>query len=480
MTLHKPIFQLMTKFIVVGGGPVGCLAALQLAKHGHHVTIYEGRHEIPNDPEQSYPIGVNPRGLHAIESVAPDVAAQIRKEGRLVDAWDIYAGPRRVAHQPSGVVYGTSRGAVNLHLWRACEQLPDKITLVMCHRLRSMDFNAKTLTFDVMDPQNPNVKQSVVVNAEDARIIAADGVHSTVRTCVRDADSGFLVDVLPWTNEYRVLFGIPGKLTDEIDPAVHYIFTGGYTAVIDNGGQLQWTLTTTVRDADSDSSLSQLVHESEATEDNIAKLKKWIDSIAPAFAALVPEQEWSKYFSRRTYRGAVVHCNRFHFGQWVVLLGDAAHSVLPPTGEGINSGMEDTFVLSECLASGGEADLFERYTAARKPDIQALFDYASHLNTSPTFAGERIARLIFLIVENSSKTSIGENLFGPSGAKRLSYRKIVDTWRLRRAIWLNLARLITYPLAGIAALISLPFSLFKAKTPKKLEKTPQKQLQGVV
>ena len=40
-----------------------------------------------------------------------------------------------------------------------------------------------------------------------------------------------------------------------------------------------------------------------------------------------------------------------HVSEFCVLLGDAAHSVLPPTGEGINSGLEDALVLADAYAA---------------------------------------------------------------------------------------------------------------------------------
>ncbi|KAF0685347.1 Aste57867_22738 [Aphanomyces stellatus] len=447
----------MGKFIVIGGGPVGCLAALHLAKQGHTITIYEGRSEIPNDPSQSYPIGANPRGLHAIEVVAPDVAARIRTDGRLIDAWEIYAGSRRVAKQASGVVVGTSRGSVNLHLWAACAREPS-ITLAMNHRLRSMDFTAQTLEFDVG-------ATSVTIGASDARVIGADGVHSTVRRLVAASDATFEATVTPWVNEYRVLFGSVGHVTAALDPAVHYIFSGGYTATIDRAdGQLQWTLVTTVRESDDDASASQLVRETDASPANIARLKGWINRLAPAFAPLVPDAEYAAYFTRRTYRGAVVECNRFHSqDNWVVLVGDAAHSVLPPTGEGINSGLEDCLVLATCVALAPCDEAWSRFTTRRQPDIHALQVYATHLNTAPSFAGERIARVLFLIAEGATNASIGHNLFGPDGAKRQPYKRIVDVWAWKRLVWLNLARLVTYPIAAIVALLTLPISLVTRK-----------------
>jgi 2-polyprenyl-6-methoxyphenol hydroxylase-like FAD-dependent oxidoreductase len=63
-----------------------------------------------------------------------------------------------------------------------------------------------------------------------------------------------------------------------------------------------------------------------------------IEQRAPLAAALIDDKELTRYFGRRTYRGAIVKVPRINEGEWLCLLGDAAHSVLPAVGEGINSG----------------------------------------------------------------------------------------------------------------------------------------------
>lgn len=47
----------------------------------------------------------------------------------------------------------------------------------------------------------------------------------------------------------------------------------------------------------------------------------------------------------------MVKVNMLNIGEWAVLLGDAAHSAIPPTGEGFNSGAEDVEVCMYVLFS---------------------------------------------------------------------------------------------------------------------------------
>ncbi|KAL3821632.1 hypothetical protein ACHAXA_006052 [Cyclostephanos tholiformis] len=459
-------------FIVIGGGPVGCTAALFMSKLGHAVTLYEGRSDVPTDPEQSYPIGVNSRGLHALDDVAPCVSNAIRRGDNIVNSWEVYAGARRVALLPSGVVHGTSRGQVNLGLWRACAN-DEGISLRTNHRLRSIDFATKTLHFDVYDPcggddsttTTTTPSSSVTIDASNSRVIGADGVNSVVRAAMQIADpDNFTVRITPWTNEYRVLFAEPGVMTEGLDPRVHYILGCGYAATIENDARQQWTLVTVARDTDDIvRGPARLVYARESTEANVSSLREWISSSSPQFAPLVSDEECSRYFSRRTYRGAIVECSKFHHDEWIVLLGDAAHSVLPPTGEGINSGLEDCEVLGKCVRDHPIAS-FSTYQRLRYPDIAGLWEYAYHLNRCPSFVGERIARTMFMIIEGMLHPSVSDSLFGALSAHRPSYSEIMIPWMRKRRVLMSAARLLWYPIAGVWSLLMIPKTLLKFAT----------------
>ncbi len=116
--------------------------------------------------------------------------------------------------------------------------------------------------------------------------------------------------------------------------------------------------------------------------------------IAPLFQ---DEEELKRYFSRRTYKSSIVKVNRLNEEEWICLLGDAAHSVVPSFGEGINSGLEDSMILQECMASKNP---FHKFNSRRLIDTSALFEYAKYLNAVPKFSGERISRAIFSILNS--------------------------------------------------------------------------------
>ena len=93
------------------------IAEVLLDKEGFKCIVYEARSEIPTNVDESYPIGVNSRALKTLDIIHPDLANEVRNTGSIVDSWQVYIGKTRLAKMNSKVVYGTSRGKVNLLLY---------------------------------------------------------------------------------------------------------------------------------------------------------------------------------------------------------------------------------------------------------------------------------------------------------------------------------------------------------------------------
>jgi len=97
----------------------------------------------------------------------------------------------------------------------------------------------------------------------------------------------------------------------------------------------------------------------------------------------------------------------------VVLLGDAAHAIVPFFGQGMNSGFEDTRDLVRLLdehapASGGKRDYaaaFSAFEAERRPNADAIADMAlenyTEMQASTADALFRLAKATENALENS-------------------------------------------------------------------------------
>jgi kynurenine 3-monooxygenase len=72
-----------------------------------------------------------------------------------------------------------------------------------------------------------------------------------------------------------------------------------------------------------------------------------------------------------------VHVTPWHLGGEVLLLGDAAHAIVPFHGQGMNAAFEDCLVLDALLDSGADWDgVFARFEGARRANAAAIAQMA--------------------------------------------------------------------------------------------------------
>ena len=76
------------------------------------VTVYESQQDISQNDLESYPIGINPRGMRTLKMVNPAMEQAIDVATGMVAAWSIMAPTKQIARSKSGTVLGTTRGAV--------------------------------------------------------------------------------------------------------------------------------------------------------------------------------------------------------------------------------------------------------------------------------------------------------------------------------------------------------------------------------
>ncbi|KAJ3049449.1 hypothetical protein HK097_009559 [Rhizophlyctis rosea] len=432
-------------FHIVGGGPVGFLTALLIAKEGYTSTVYERNTHIPDNLEESYPLGINPRGLYALAQASSVIADHVRSTGRLLKSLEIWGSTQRYAKIDSGVVYATSRASVNLLLLEAAQENP-KITIRFGHKLANIDFGTRQLEFDVLGEAESTT--TVLVDASADRVIAADGNHSRVRTSLASHDPTFHVQLTPWSYECRILFGEGFATTKDLDPSIDYVINGCYTCQLTTQNTPRWTCALAVHDHDP-ASQRALILSQNATPQNISALQTLVKRLSPRFAPLIDQNDLTSFFFRRTFRGSIVKCSHLNHHEWIAFLGDAAHSVIPATGEGLNSGLQDASILvTKCIRSN-LSTAFATYNQIRITDLHALTEYALYENAVPIFQGEVLARSMFTILEGALGPTIVESLFGPRAVERKEYGELVRRWRRKKMVILPLCRVVAWPI-GVA------------------------------
>ncbi len=113
-----------------------------------------------------------------------------------------------------------------------------------------------------------------------------------------------------------------------------------------------------------------------ASLDSPEQVVRFFEEQFPDALALIPELTHD-FFHNPTGAMVTVKSAPWHLGGRALLLGDAAHAIVPFFGQGMNCGFEDCVVLDECLGRHSQwAEAFEAFFRLRKTNADAIADMA--------------------------------------------------------------------------------------------------------
>ena len=179
--------------LISGGGPAGFGAALAFSNNNFkNIIVLESRQDMNFDEENSYPVGINVRGRHAVKTLYANSSTQINWDslGLKVDRWKIIVGPGiNVANFDSGLVYGTSRAGVTQLVYDETQRR-DSIKVLFGHKTKSVDLKSKTVTCETSTGETKVFRP--------ACLVVADGYRSRVRDSLVESDKTLNVQQWPW------------------------------------------------------------------------------------------------------------------------------------------------------------------------------------------------------------------------------------------------------------------------------------------
>lgn len=132
-------------------------------------------------------------------------------------------------------------------------------------------------------------------------------------------------------------------------------------------------------------------------EANPAKLTSFFDTHFPGVRNHIPDEALFRSFKENPHLPLIsIKCKPYHFGSSGVILGDAAHAMVPFYGQGMNAGFEDVRILFSILDKHAELDepnsptdvvsvsspaaqraqALAEYSAVRAPDAHCINDLA--------------------------------------------------------------------------------------------------------
>jgi kynurenine 3-monooxygenase len=351
--------------VVVGAGLGGSLMAALLGRDGWEVDVLERRldpRQTRAEEGRSINLALSERGLHALGEVGladAVLSKAVKLRGRLMHGVDGSLTFQPYGREGQGI-NSVSRSDLNRQLIDVAEQSRG-VKIRFGIRCRDVDPDAGTV-------ESEDLRTGIIEKVEADLIVGADGAFSAVRSRLArrdryDYSQAFL------EHAYKELTIPPAEGGGHrMEPnAMHIWPRGGYMMMAMGNRDGSFTVTLYLPYAGRDG------FDLLKTPDDVVRFfqERFPDAIPH-----IPDLA-EAFFANPTGSLVTVRCAPWHAGGKVVLLGDAAHAVVPFYGQGANASFEDCLTLAAALrALPDRRAALAAYEADRKPNTDALADLA--------------------------------------------------------------------------------------------------------
>ena len=366
---NKPLLKNKEHILIIGAGLCGSLLALRMAQRGYKVTLIEKRPDLRKeivDSGRSINLAFSDRGMKGLrlagleEKVLP---LCIPMNGRMIHntEGELFMSPYSGRNE---YINSISREDLNIMLLDECDNMPE-ITMLFNQKCTGVALETGEATFEEYKTQQTTTHKADVV-------MGADGVGSALRKSMLDhrkflfsygqdflthgykelsfppgADGGFLVEknaLHIWPRGKDMMIALPN-------------LDGSFTVTL----FLSWE-----EGKDSFESLN-----------TDAAVIDYFEREFPDALELMPDL-LKEFKENPTSPLGTIKCAPWHAYGKVLLLGDAAHGIVPFYGQGMNSAFEDIHVLDKYLNKyeGDWKAVFKAYQNERKEDTDAIADLA--------------------------------------------------------------------------------------------------------
>jgi kynurenine 3-monooxygenase len=348
---------------IVGGGLAGSLLAIMLAKRGMRARVFEkqARYAEERGPRgRSINLALAARGIDALKragicsSIEP---LSIAMHGRMIHETGRNEELRPYGRLPGEHIYSISRAALNFELFRIAEGLGVEYRF----GCECVGVEAETGRAVVDDSGRRRALSC-------AFVVAADGAGSAAR---RSLQSLGAVDAREDLLDHAYIeLEIPprGDGGFALEPHALHIWPRSRFMLIALPN-LDGSFTATLF----------LPREGTPSFESVAA-----SGLGPLFAAEFPDAGAlmrdleSQYAGRPTGLLGTVHCRPWSYRNRIVLIGDAAHAIVPFHGQGMNAAFEDCVELDRLIGRHGTdwARVAEQFELRRGADSLAIAEMA--------------------------------------------------------------------------------------------------------
>jgi kynurenine 3-monooxygenase len=356
------------EIVIAGGGLAGSLMAVYLARRSYQVTVLEKRPDMRREnvsAGRSINLALANRGIAGLDGAG--VMDRVRPlltemRGRMLHDERGGLDFQAYGNKPNEVIHSVSRGDLNRRLMDAAEET-GRVDFRFGQRVEDVDFRNRRIT--VID-EGSGARREMDADC----VIAADGAGSPVRHALT-AHLGIEASEELLAHAYKELT-IPAAPTGgwRMDAnALHIWPRGGYMLIALPNLDGSFTVTLFLP-FDGEPSFAAL-------GDDGARAEAFFREQFPDALALIPGL--GEMFTRNpTGHMGTVRCPTWHVSDFLLLIGDAAHAIVPFHGQGMNCAFEDCLELDRCLEDFGDdwEGAFGTLEARRRPNAEAIADMA--------------------------------------------------------------------------------------------------------
>ena len=358
------------KITIAGAGLSGSLLGVMLGQRGYQVTIMERRYDtrsVEADSGRSINLALSSRGIHALKIAGLFEKVEkllIPMKGRMLHFSDGTEEFSPYGQRESEVIYSVSRRDLNHLMIDAAVEAP-LVEVKFEQQLDGVDFQNGKLTICDLKTNQTRIEDFEL-------LIGADGAGSrTRRSLIKEVGGRSTSDFLD--HDYKELKIAAGKSaggTDyKIEPnALHLWPRGGFMLIALPNQDHTFTVTLFLPKT-GPNSFEQL-------SDRVA-LFDFFKAEFPTALKLIDNLE-DDFFGNPQGRLGTVRCQPWYYKDKVLILGDAAHAIVPFHGQGMNEGFEDCSELIRLLDENDEdwAKAIPEFDVVRRPNCHAIAEMA--------------------------------------------------------------------------------------------------------
>ena len=358
------------KILIIGAGLCGSLLALRLGQRGYNVQVIEMRPDLRKvdiSAGRSINLAFSDRGIKAMKLVGIEEKVKplcIPMHGRMIHDKEGNTFLSNYSGREHEYINSISRQDLTALLMNEAEAL-ENVTFQFNLKCKKVDFENKTATF-----VDYHTKEKTTITADV--IFGTDGAGSALRNSYY-LSKRFLFSFSQnyLTHGYKELSILPNKDGGfkTFKNALHIWPRGDFMLIALPNLDGSFTVTLFLSYDEGTYNFNNLTSPEKVTE--------FFQKEFPDALALMPNLI-DDFFENPTSALGTVKCSPWHYKRNTLLMGDAAHAIVPFYGQGMNASFEDVVEFDTFLEQhqGDWETTFKSYEKSRKKDTDAIADLA--------------------------------------------------------------------------------------------------------